>query len=176
MSDQSKIDPKLTSPASEMPATKEDRVQACMVLMASNAWLRGKTGPELAKDWGCELHLVEHAAAEASRRVKAQDAGWVKGHLCSSLQGALETAQTIEDLRYQVDAIVKVANAWAPIAGATKGGSTEVNVTILNQRYTQFINTVRELELKHFAPGTTVTEATWEAYDAEAETAMKALP
>lgn len=112
-----------------MPQTKEERVRFCMALMPAR-WVKGDSSRELAKIWGCDLHLVEHAAAEAWRRVKASDAGWVREHLCAELEEALGRAKTITDLRDQIKGIVEVAKVWGPLAGAIQPGS--VNIAVLN--------------------------------------------
>ncbi len=115
----------------EMPATKEDRVQYCMRLMP-HAWERGKTSKVIAKRWDCEVHIVEHAAAEAWRRLRAQDPAWVKPYLCGELQSALDDAKTIDDMRGKVSAVVEVVKAWAPLAGA-QPAANGATINIINR-------------------------------------------
>ena len=51
-------------------ATKRERVDHIEALMLAGEWVRGKTGPGLAKEWGVHPGTVEHDAAEASRRIR----------------------------------------------------------------------------------------------------------
>jgi hypothetical protein len=49
---------------------KTDRIQICIGLMASGAWINGVTGPRLAKEWGIRVETVSRDAAEASRTIR----------------------------------------------------------------------------------------------------------
>lgn len=95
---------------------REERVQVCLRLMP-HEWERGKTAKRLAEEHGESLAVWEQASSEAWRRHKAQDATWVREHLCGELEKALRTAKRMVDLRDRVQAIVAVARTWAPLAG-----------------------------------------------------------
>jgi hypothetical protein len=111
--------PAVTSDAAEA------RVRACMALMPDR-WERGKTAKRLAAEAGEGVGVWEHASAEAWRRHKAQDVGWVREYLCTTLLGAMGSARDIEDLRHQISAVVEVAKAWAPLVGAAAPTRVEV--------------------------------------------------
>lgn len=103
--------------AAEAADVVEERVQVCLRLMP-HAWKRGETAVRLAAEHGEDLGVWEHASAEAWRRHKAQDAKWVREYLAGVLAKAVEEANTIDDLRQRISAVVEVAKAWAPLVGA----------------------------------------------------------
>jgi hypothetical protein len=114
----------------DIPETAEERVQAC-IRIGPTQWAaagRGKMAKRLAAEWGCSLDTVQQASNEAWRRIKAQDAGWVREHLCADLEQALQDAKNIDDLRDQIRARVEVARTWAPIVGANAPTRAELTV------------------------------------------------
>jgi hypothetical protein len=54
------------------PKTREDSVRYVMDLMRALKWVKGVTGPILAKEWGTTKAVLETYAAEASRRIAAE--------------------------------------------------------------------------------------------------------
>jgi len=55
---------------SSAPSVAE-RVDRIVGLMQRGQWLRGRSGPMLAREWGVAVNVVEKASAEASRIVAA---------------------------------------------------------------------------------------------------------
>lgn len=106
---------------SEGQGEREARLAHICDLMRGLAWKRGKTGPELAAKWGCSLSTVEHLAAEASKRVKAEilDPDRVAVTAAQALEQVLEDALTspVSDQFRRRDAIA-AAKALAELAGA----------------------------------------------------------
>jgi hypothetical protein len=114
----------------DIPETAEERVQAC-IRIGPTQWAaagRGKMAKRLAAEWGCSVDTVQQASNEAWRRIKAQDVGWVREHLCADLEQALQDAKNIDDLRDQIRARVEVARTWAPIVGANAPAKHEVTL------------------------------------------------
>ena len=74
--------------------TREDRVQACMDLMRTLAWVRGSSAPKLAAEWGMAVNSVEDISAEASRRVKAEvtEPDVVTVDVCTALSRVMRDA------------------------------------------------------------------------------------
>lgn len=106
------------------PATREGRVAACMDLMSSFRWERGKTSPELATAWGMSVGGVEAVASEASRRLRNMvDPALVRQRICSFLEKGLTMALAQEDPK----GLASVAKAYSEIAGA--GASKRVELT-----------------------------------------------
>lgn len=56
-------------PAPTPQQVRAARVETIILMMKGFSWRRGKSGPELAKEWGIALDTVEKMSAEASRAV-----------------------------------------------------------------------------------------------------------
>ena len=61
-----------TTPAREASMTREERVLHVMSDMRALRWVRGKSGPVLAAEWGLHPQTLKEIAAEAWRRVRAE--------------------------------------------------------------------------------------------------------
>lgn len=153
----------------DIPQTPEDRVIACMRVGPSN-WVRGKTTKALAAEWGCAVNTVEQAASEAWRRLKAQDASWVRQHLSMSLMDALEKAQTIGELRAQISAICEVAKTWAPLVGANAPTRTELTGKDGGPLQLQAVPIEVQEAMKRAESGDELARLTCDAWTATGET------
>lgn len=75
---------------------KSERIDAIVDLMVTGHWVTGKTGPQLAKEWGLALDTVERDSAEASRRVKSlinpQEREELKARFLAKLEGVLSAS------------------------------------------------------------------------------------
>jgi hypothetical protein len=102
----------------------ELRIRAIEDLMHRLEWRRGRTGPELAKNWGVSLSTLEKLASEASRRVRATvtDPELVQLTVSIALQRVLHDAIRDNDRR----SVVEAAKVWAQISGATSAQKVEL--------------------------------------------------
>ena len=113
-------------PTEECPATREDKVRAIMAMMP-HSWVRGKTGAEVAARWGLAVESVGQLAAEAWRRVRAQDPSYVRDKLASALEQSVEEVQLADEpATAKAKAIAVVTGAWAPLVGASAAQKVEV--------------------------------------------------
>jgi hypothetical protein len=113
-------------PTPECPPTREDRVRAIMELMPAR-WVRGKTGEELATRWGLSANALRDLAAEAWRRVRAQDPSYVRDKLSSALEESVEAVRLADEpATAKAKALAVVTGAWAPLVGANAAAKVEV--------------------------------------------------
>ena len=113
-------------PTEECPATREDKVRAIMAMMP-HSWVRGKTGAEVAARWGLAVESVGQLAAEAWRRVRAQDPSYVRDKLASALEESIEAVRVADEpATAKAKAIAVVTGAWAPLVGANAASKVEV--------------------------------------------------
>ena len=113
--------------------TRESYVVEIMGLMREAEWVRGKTCPALAKEWGLAQSTVEGYASEASRRVLAevQDKDAVTGRL-----GAKMSEMVSAGSRRFVDGndsdagrvAVAAGQTWAKLVGAEAPQRLEVSL------------------------------------------------
>jgi len=114
------------NPTPECPPTREERVRAIMELMPAR-WVRGKTGKELGERWGLTNHAMESLAAEAWRRVRAQDPSYVRDKLSSALEESVEAVRMADEpATAKAKALAVVTGAWAPLVGANAAAKVEV--------------------------------------------------
>lgn len=98
-----------------LPVTREERVIACMDMMRSARWVRGKTAKVLAAEWGMAVNSVEDISSEAWRRLKTECANVddIKPRIILAVDRALDAAE-----REGPVAVAKVADVYAKIVGA----------------------------------------------------------
>jgi hypothetical protein len=114
------------TPSDECPPTREDRVRAIMAMMP-HSWVRGRSGPELAAKWGLSVAVLGDLAAEAWRRVRAQDPSYVRDKLASALEQSVEEVQLADEpATAKAKALAVVTGAWAPLVGASAAQKVEV--------------------------------------------------
>jgi hypothetical protein len=53
----------------DRPHTPKERVQVIRLMMERGEWVKGVTGPRLAKKWKCSLSTVEGASAAAHKQI-----------------------------------------------------------------------------------------------------------
>ena len=110
----------------EKPENKEACVRFIMVLMTSERFETGITGPELQLAWGMSETSIKQYTAEASRRVKAlTDPNWVRERIATCLDEALDHA------RGKPKDLAAVANAYAPLVGASVPQKHEITVAAM---------------------------------------------
>lgn len=115
-----------TQVTDECPPTREDRVRAIMALMP-HSWVRGRTGVELGARWGLTHHAMESLAAEAWRRVRAQDPSYVRDRLATALEESVQEVRDSDEApTAKAKAIAVVTGAWAPLVGANAAQRVEV--------------------------------------------------
>ena len=119
-------------------------------IMRAFKWRRGKTGPELAEEWGLSLVSVERLSAEASKRIKAEvtDKDYVTATVCGTLEKIMSdargdadrviTLETERGLKQESPNVsrkvaVDAAKTWAEISGAKAPTQVE-DVTPKNER------------------------------------------
>jgi len=102
-------------------AVTERRIAHIADKMRRLEWQRGKSGPIVAKRWRLSRSTVEKLAAEAGRRVRAEivDPEAVTLTITAALDRTLRDALADGDRR----TVVRVADVWARIAGATASNS-----------------------------------------------------
>jgi hypothetical protein len=115
--------------------TVEQRIAHIVGMMERFEWVRGKSGPKLAAEWGVSLSVVEKASAEASRRCTA-DADEIRRDI--SLGGLELMREAIREKRpgdftKLGELLATVSGAKAPekhqigtLDGATPGRAREV--------------------------------------------------
>ncbi len=110
------------------PDVAAERVDIIAARMRFGAWVRGKTGKELAKEWDVPLTTVEHLSAEAWRRVcaEANDADKVRPTIAGTLAVAL--AQSAEAQSHKTTA--QLADTWSRVVGARAAERHEVAVVV----------------------------------------------
>lgn len=118
--------------------TRESYVTEIMALMRANAWVRGKTGPALARTWGVTQSAVESYSAEASRRVMAEvrDKDAVTDHLGLAMSRMVDTGTDRFVSEKDTDAgrvAVAAGQAWAKLVGAE--APTKLEVSVVAQQY-----------------------------------------
>lgn len=98
------------------PPSREEKVQHCMTIMRELRWIRGKTAPVLAKEWGLTVANLESISAEAWRRVKAEvtDPDATSATVCTALEKVMRDSLADDDRRNAIEA----SKVWAQIAGA----------------------------------------------------------
>ena len=115
-----------TQVTDECPPTREDRVRAIMAMMP-HSWVRGRTGVELGARWGLTDHAMESLAAEAWRRVRAQDPSYVRDRLATALEESVQEVRDSDEApTAKAKAIAVVTGAWAPLVGANAAQKVEV--------------------------------------------------
>jgi hypothetical protein len=115
-----------TEVTDECPPTREDRVRAIMAMMP-HSWVRGRTGVELGARWGLTDHAMESLAAEAWRRVRAQDPSYVRDRLATALEESVQEVRDSDEApTAKAKAIAVVTGAWAPLVGANAAQRVEV--------------------------------------------------
>lgn len=115
-----------TQVTDECPPTREDRVRAIMALMP-HSWVRGRTGVELGARWGLTHYAMESLAAEAWRRVRAQDPSYVRDRLATALEESVQEVRDSDEApTAKAKAIAVVTGAWAPLVGANAAQKVEV--------------------------------------------------
>ena len=94
----------------------EARIAVIADMMRALAWRRGKSGPELAAKWNLSLTRVEHLAAEASKRVRAEllDPERVSETVSCALDTTLRKALAANDHRN----VIAAAKTWAEVVGS----------------------------------------------------------
>ena len=99
-----------------VPETREDKVQYCMDIMRELRWIRGKSAPALAREWGLTVAGVESISSEAWRRVKAEvtDPDATSATVCTALEKVMRDSLADDDRRNAIEA----SKVWAQIAGA----------------------------------------------------------
>ena len=98
-----------------------DRIEA---LMRELRWEGRKTAKELAAEWGCSLHAVFDASAEASRRIRkdVRETEAVSNTVAVRLDRIVRTGEDRD--------AVKAADVWSRIvAGVRAPEKSEVAVT-----------------------------------------------
>lgn len=93
--------------------TVEERIDHIVGMMERFEWVRGKSAPVLAAEWGLATNTVEHAAAEASRRCTG-DADEARRDISVGARQLLRKAIRDEDDK----AFKNVADVWAMVSGA----------------------------------------------------------
>jgi hypothetical protein len=105
-------DPASPTRARAIP-TVEERIDHIVGMMERFEWVRGKSAPMLAAEWGLATNTVEHAAAEASRRCTG-DADEARRDISMGARRLLRKAIQDEDDK----AFKNVADVWAMVSGA----------------------------------------------------------
>lgn len=106
--------PSTASPTRTRAApTVEERIDHIVGMMERFEWVRGKSAPTLAAEWGLAVNTVEHAAAEASRRCTG-DADEARRDISVGARKLLRKAVDAEDAQ----AFKQVADVWAMVSGA----------------------------------------------------------
>lgn len=112
--------------APKLPANIEGTELACTTVaqrvnwiadvMRRGQWIRGASGPQLARVWGLSDSRVEDLSSEAWRRVceEADDIDVIRPNIAGVLLVNLERASAKEDFR----AVAQVADVLARIVGA----------------------------------------------------------
>lgn len=98
-------------------AITERRIAHIVGKMKRLEWQTGKSGQALAKRWSLSQSSIQKLSAEASKRVWAEiaDPELVTLTLTAALDKVLRDALAAGDAR----TVVKVADTWARIVGAT---------------------------------------------------------
>lgn len=89
------------------------RVDHIVGMMERFEWVRGKSGPELAKLWGVALPTVEGHAAEASRRVVGDKDEAIRDITVGARRLFLEAVKKGDQKGAKA-----IGDLWADIAGA----------------------------------------------------------
>lgn len=105
-------DPASPTRARAIP-TVEERIDHIVGMMERFEWVRGKSAPALAAEWGLATNTVEHAAAEASRRCTG-DADEARRDISMGARRLLRDAVKNGDAQ----AFKQVADVWAQVSGA----------------------------------------------------------
>jgi hypothetical protein len=114
----------------EARATVEERVEHIADLMSRGLWITRTTAKQLAAEWGVAKTTVEHYAAEASRRVRA-DRGTldqVRDGQLARLEMIVMQAISKKEFRTAVAAI----EAAAKISGTLAAQKHEVSGVLLS--------------------------------------------
>ena len=120
--------------------TVEERVEWISDLMARGLWVTRATAKQLAAEWGVAKTTVEHYAAEASRRVRAD-----RGTLDQVRDGQLSR---LEMIVLQSIAKKEFRTAVAPIEAAAKISGTlaaqkhEVSGVLLSAAWLELRGTI----------------------------------
>jgi hypothetical protein len=93
--------------------TVEERVTHIVGMMERFEWVRGKSAPALAAEWGLAVSTVEHSAAEASRRCTG-DADEARRDITLGARRLLKSAIESDDKQ----GFKQVAEVWAMVSGA----------------------------------------------------------
>ncbi len=98
------------------PAETAARVDRIADLMRSGTWVRGESGPVLAKEWGLADNTVTQLASEASRVVAREvvDPQMVTETVATTLAAGLAQASKAREFR----AMASLADVWTRVVGA----------------------------------------------------------
>lgn len=117
-------EPRKRSTDARARVSVSDRVSTIVGMMERGQWERGKTGREMAAQWGIAESEVKRAAAEASRRVRSLvDADSVRVRIAGALDRALDAAEQQDDPK----AVAAVAKVYGPLVGAVAPTRIEVD-------------------------------------------------
>ena len=108
------------TPARARP-DKVDRVAHIEGLMRRFEWVRGKTGKELAAEWGMHFDQVKVDAAEASRRVEV-DADEIRREVTTRGIEMLQRAQENDDTK----GFAALGKLLADVSGANAPKKVEI--------------------------------------------------
>lgn len=94
----------------------ESRIEIIAQRMRALTWVRGKTGPELAREWGVSKRTLEGLAGEASRRVRAELTDLDGAHV--DILGALRRVVSEGFETGDLKAVVHASKTYAQVVGA----------------------------------------------------------
>lgn len=105
----------------------EARIAHIADLMRNCQWVTGRSGKELAKEWGITYDYLRHLSAEASRRVKKEclDPEAVGAQVGAALSAAVREAMQDRDWK----ALAQLSRVWIDASGAGAPQKIEATVT-----------------------------------------------
>lgn len=103
----------------------DERVKHVEDLMRRAKWERGRSNRQLAAAWGLTVTAVNHYAAEASRRVRAEvtDPDSVQFTICGALQTIVREGLEESDR----SSVIKAADVWSRVSGARAPDKLDVH-------------------------------------------------
>ncbi len=117
----------------ETTAITEARIAKIAAMMRGLLWRRGESGRALEIEWDLSTSRVEHLAAEASRRVRAEvlDPDAVGETVACALDRVLREALHDDDRK----SVINAAKAWAVIAGSVAPKKIEHSGSVATTSY-----------------------------------------
>lgn len=117
----------------ETTAITEARIAKIAAMMRNLEWRRGETGRTLEVEWNLSTSRIEHLAAEASRRVRAEvlDPDQVSETVACALDRIMRDAIKDDDRKNAIAA----GKVWAVIAGAVAPKKIEHSGSVATTSY-----------------------------------------